>query len=42
MFIGIGIGINRNRFGSAGEAAFASTQWQLITTNWESITTTWN
>ena len=40
-FVGIGVGIGRQRFAS-GVAPFATTQWQLITQQWQSITTTWN
>jgi|Laugresp1bdmlbsn_1035097.scaffolds.fasta_scaffold05469_3 hypothetical protein len=42
--IGIGIGINRQRFGSGGTpTSFSTTEWQLLNTiNWENITDTWN
>jgi hypothetical protein len=43
--IGIGIGINRHRYGSSSTPSgdFATTQWQLLTTiTWENITDTWN
>ena len=42
---GIGIGINRNRYGSSSTppSSFSTTQWQLLTTiTWENITDTWN
>ena len=42
MWIGIGIGIGKDRFISNGTPPFATDQWQLITTPWELITTTWN
>jgi hypothetical protein len=43
MFIGIGIGINRQRFVSSGTPAltFSTTQWQLITTQWQDINEGW-
>ena len=44
--IGLGIGINRQRFGSGGtppSPLFSTTQWQLLTvTFWNNITDTWN
>lgn len=42
--LGIGVGINRNRFAQGGAVpAFSGTQWQLLTVqNWENITTNWN
>jgi hypothetical protein len=42
MFVGIGVGVGRQRYGSSGVPPFSTTQWQLITTQWQSITTTWN
>lgn len=42
MWVGIGIGVGRNRFASGGVPPFATDQWQLITQQWQSITTTWN
>jgi hypothetical protein len=47
MFVGIGIGLLRDRYGSGGSTPppvliFSTTQWQLITSNvWNSITQTW-
>ena len=46
MFVGIGVGIGRQKFGSGGippTPTFATTQWQLQTsTFWENIIETWN
>jgi hypothetical protein len=43
MFVGIGIGINRQRFVSSGTPVntFSNTQWQLIVTQWQDITEGW-
>ena len=38
MWVGIGIGIGRHRFG----APFATIQWQLITSQWQTINELWN
>jgi hypothetical protein len=43
FYVGIGVGIGRQRFGGGGvPPSFATTQWQLITQQWQTITTTWN
>lgn len=42
MFVGIGVGVGRQRFAGGDTPSFATTQWQLITQQWQLITTTWN
>ena len=44
MFVGIGVGVGRQRFfgGGVTPSSFATTEWQLITQQWQLITTTWN
>jgi hypothetical protein len=44
FYVGIGIGIGRQRFAQGGASpSFNTTQWQLLNSiNWENITDTWN
>jgi hypothetical protein len=45
MFVGIGIGVGRQKFATsaAPPSGFATTQWQLLTTTaWNLINETWN